>query len=116
MYLLYDVTLIRVQQGRLAQRKSTRFTREGSLVQIQYRPPFPYIHLLFLAGMLAGVGLWRLAAFAATLFVMVAAAMRAYVPARAWYKRVCSSQSPVLLHFRYGHDLASASLVAPYAS
>ena len=25
--------------GRLAQRKSTRFTREGSLVQIQYRPP-----------------------------------------------------------------------------
>ena len=28
-----------VSLGRLAQRESTRFTREGSLVQIQYRPP-----------------------------------------------------------------------------
>ena len=27
------------QDGRLAQRESTRFTREGSLVQSQYRPP-----------------------------------------------------------------------------
>lgn len=27
--------------GRLAQRESTRFTRAGSLVQSQYRPPFP---------------------------------------------------------------------------
>src|SRR5690625_43367 len=26
-------------QGRLAQRESTRFTREGSLVQSQHRPP-----------------------------------------------------------------------------
>ena len=26
--------------GRLAQRESTRFTRVGSLVQSQYRPPF----------------------------------------------------------------------------
>lgn len=28
------------QFGRLAQRESTRFTREGSLVQSQYCPPF----------------------------------------------------------------------------
>ena len=29
-----------VFEGRLAQRESTAFTRQGSLVQIQYRPPF----------------------------------------------------------------------------
>ncbi|CAB3395827.1 protein of unknown function [Kyrpidia spormannii] len=28
------------RDGRLAQRESTRFTREGSLVRSQYRPPF----------------------------------------------------------------------------
>ncbi len=31
--------------GRLAQRESTAFTRQGSLVQSQYRPPFSKIHL-----------------------------------------------------------------------
>ena len=32
---------IRIPIGRLAQRESTPFTREGSLVQSQYRPPRP---------------------------------------------------------------------------
>src|SRR6185312_712259 len=32
---------LRATSGRLAQRESTPFTRVGSLVQSQYRPPFP---------------------------------------------------------------------------